>query len=246
MMLSNGQEQYLKEFERCIALLRSQKNVFDVVSTKIFESLKSEGILHVFGSGHSHSFAEEMFHRAGGLVPVNALLEEHLMPHAGPSQVGPMERLVGVGTIIFNKYDLRKGEVLLLASNSGINAATVELAEKAKQAGLTTVGITSLTHSKGVPARSGKKLYEVVDHVIDTGTPVGDACVMLSGLPVKVAPLSGAVSLVIGELITAQVAEIFSQNKLEAPVYQSANTPGGDERNKALENKFKSRIRFLR
>ncbi len=244
--LSPGQEVYLKEFGRCIELLRSQKNTFEIICKKIFESLCADGVVHVFGSGHSHSFAEEMFHRAGGLVPVNALLEEYLMPHAGPSQVGPLERLSGIGAIIFSKYDLRKGEVLLLASNSGINAATVELAEKAKQTGLITVGITSLTHSKGVPARSGKKLYEVVDHCIDTGTPVGDACVPLKGLPVNVAPLSGALTLLIGELITVRVAEIFSENNLQAPIYQSANTPGGDERNKVLEAKYRARIRHLR
>lgn len=246
MMLSKGQEQYLAEFERCTALLRSQNKIFDLVSRKIFESLKSDGVLHVFGSGHSHSFAEEMFHRAGGLVPVNALLEDYLMPHAGPSQVGPMERLSGVGSIILNKYDLRRGEVLLLASNSGINAATIELAEKARSAGVITVAISSLTHSKGVPSRSGKKLFEVVEYVIDTGTPVGDACVQFDGMPVKVAPLSGAISLLIGELITVRVAELFVENKLEAPVYQSANTPGGDERNKILEAKYKHRIRCLR
>ena len=245
MNLSTGQESYLKEFERCLALLRTQKETFEIICRKIFESLRADGVLHVFGSGHSHSFAEEMFHRAGGLVPVNALLEDYLMPHAG-TQVGPMERLGGLGSIILNKYDLRKGEVLLLASNSGINAVTVELAEKARSIGLTTVAITSLTHSKGVPARSNKKLYEVTEHVIDTGTPVGDACVPLQGLPIKVAPLSGGISLLIGELIVVRTAELFIENKLEPPIYQSANTPGGDERNKILEAKYKGRIRHLR
>lgn len=246
MSFSKAQEYYLSELERCMALFKSQSQVIENINRKIFENLKGGGVLHVFGSGHSHSFAEELFHRAGGLVPVNALLEDYLMPHVGPTQVGPMERLTGIADIILKKYDLRSGEILLLVSNSGINAVTVELAEKARAKGLFTVGITSLTHSKGVPSRGNKKLFEVVDAVIDTGTPVGDACVPFDGMSLKVAPLSGVLSLLIGELIVVRVAEMFIEAKLEVPVYQSANTPGGEDRNKAFEQKYSSRIRSLR
>ena len=32
-------------------------------------------VVHVFGSGHSHMIAEEAFHRAGGLMAVDAMLD---------------------------------------------------------------------------------------------------------------------------------------------------------------------------
>lgn len=238
---------YETELLRCLSHLKSQKKTFEDVCRRIYESLRTGGLLHVFGSGHSNVFAQEMFHRAGGLVPVNAWLEEHLMPHAGPKQVGPLERLSGLAPIMFKKYEPLRGEVLLICSNSGINASSVELAEHARSLGLYVVSVTSITHSKGVPSRSGgKKLFEVSDAVLDTGTPVGDACVSFAGLDVKVGPLSGAVSLYVAELITVGVAELFVKAGEIPPVYQSANTPGGDERNKALEAKYAPRIRHLR
>ncbi len=240
-------ESYLKEFEKGLNHLKTQSQVVSQACEKIYHSLKAGGVLHVFGSGHSNVFAQEMFHRAGGLVQVNAWLEEHLMPHAGPKQVGPLERLSGLAPIMMKKYEPKAGEVLVIASNSGINASSVELAELAKSSGLFVIAVTSVTHSRGVPSRSGgKKLFEVADLVIDTGTPVGDACVSIAGSDVKVGPLSGGLSLVVAELLTVGVAQKFSDNGEVPPVYQSANTPGGDERNKALEAKFAPRIRFLR
>ena len=38
------------------------------------EVSKGGGLLHVFGCGHSQMYAMEVFYRAGGLVPVNAIL----------------------------------------------------------------------------------------------------------------------------------------------------------------------------
>lgn len=245
-MLSPAQSQFHSEFIRCLEHIHSQKEANELLSLKVFESLKEGNVFHVFGSGHSHVIAEELFHRAGGLVQVNAILEPYLMPHSGPSRVGTLERSSGIAKGIWKAHELKPGEVLLLASNSGINAVTVELAELAKEAGVFTVAFTSLTHSKNVPARKGgKKLYEVVDLVVDSGSPKGDACVSLDSMDLKVAPLSGALSLYYAQFLVASVAERFSEAGLVPPVYQSANTPGGDEHNKELEAKYRSRIQHL-
>ena len=42
------------------------------------------GVWHLFGTGHSHFIGEEVYYRAGGLVPVNAILFPALMQHEGP------------------------------------------------------------------------------------------------------------------------------------------------------------------
>jgi uncharacterized phosphosugar-binding protein len=245
MGTSVGQSVYLAELNRCLEVLRSQGQTLERVASVIYQSFQAQGVLHVFGSGHSVMVTEELFHRAGGLAPVNPIFETHLMPHSGPRRVGPLERLKGMGEIIFKSNDFRKGEVLILISNSGINPSTVELAGLAKAAGLFTVAITSLTHSKSVPSRGDKKLYEVVDFVIDTGTPVGDACVPIEGHDLKVAPLSSAVSIVAAELLVVQVSEMFAKAGSKPPVFQSANTPGGVERNKALEEMYRKRVPLL-
>jgi uncharacterized phosphosugar-binding protein len=245
-MNSKASQDWLSEFQRCLQLVSRQEGKMETCAGKIFESLKNGGVLHVFGSGHSNMVTEELFHRAGGLIPVNPLFEPMLMPSAGPRRVGPLERMEGVGKIIFNAHDLRAGETLIVASNSGINPAAVELAELARERGLFTVALTSLTHSKAVPSRGGgKKLFEAVDEFIDTGTPVGDAAVALPKSDVKAGPLSSVVSLVICELLAVRVAEMFSRAGLQPPVYQSANVPGGEARNRQWEEKLRARIRSL-
>lgn len=245
MKMSPAQTQYLDELNRCQNLIFEQQETLEEVAKVIYQSLSKDGVLHVFGSGHSHTIAEELFHRAGGLVPVNAILEDYLMPHKGPSRVGPLERSKGIASIIFNAHEIKKGECLILSSNSGINAVTSELAQIAKENGVITIGITSLTHSKKSPSRGVPKLYEVVDYVIDTGSPHGDACVSLKGLDVKVCPLSSLLNVMIAQLIVARVCEMYVEKGDIPPVYQSANTEGGDERNKTLEKKYRSRIQHL-
>ena len=245
-MASTAMQTWLKEYQAALDGVAKQSDKIDRISRRILEAIRGGGVLHVFGSGHSQMVTEELFHRAGGLIPVNPIFEPMLMPSAGPRRVGPLERMAGVGQIIFSVQDFSSGEVLVLASNSGINPAVVELAQLSKERGMFTVGFTSLAHSKAVPARNnGKKLYEVVDEFIDTCTPMGDAAVEIDNSDVKAGPLSSAVCIVVCELLVVRVAELFAESGQVPPVYQSANVPGGDERNRQLEEKYRSRIKYL-
>ncbi|MDZ4678354.1 MAG: SIS domain-containing protein [Oligoflexia bacterium] len=243
--------------EKIENLLATQKPVLESVALAIFKSLTSgddanslkctPNVWHLFGAGHSHMVVEEAFHRAGGLIPINPWLEEYLMPHAGPSRNGPLERLSGLAKVIFDFYKPQAGEVITIISNSGINATSVEMAEHAKKAGLITVAITNIEHSKKTSSRhvSGKKLYELCDHVIDSGGIPGDAVVKIQGLDVPVGPLSTILGSITVNYLSVRVCEYFSESGKVAPVYLSANLPGGDERNKKLEQQYKSRISRL-
>jgi len=122
----------------------------------------------------------------------------------------------------------------------------VEFAQACNEAGAITVAITSLTHSKAVPARANKKLYEVCSHVLDTGVPQGDAVVPLTTSEVNVGPLSSLMTVLIGELLVIKVAELYETKGLTPPVLKSANSPGGDEFNKSLEEKYSSRVKLLK
>ena len=142
------------------AIAGSQAGNLERAAQTVFESLSSDGVFHVFGSGHSHTLAEEAFHRAGGLVPVNAIQEVFLTPLAPAGMNGQLERVPGVAKIILDSHDLRSGEVLMVISNSGINVVPVEVALEGKARGLTVITLTSVNHSRAVPARhpSGKRL----------------------------------------------------------------------------------------
>ena len=120
--MSKASQNYLELVsQKILALEKAQNKNLNDISKKIFESIESGGVWNLFGSGHSHMAVEEAFHRAGGLIPINPMLEEYLMPHAGPSRNGPMERMPGLAQIIFDYYAPKSGEVLTVISNSGIN-----------------------------------------------------------------------------------------------------------------------------
>lgn len=229
------------------AIAGSQAGSLERAAQAVFESLRADSVFHVFGSGHSHALAEEAFHRAGGLVPVNAIQEVFLTPLTPPGMSSQLERVPGLAKIILDGHDLRPGEVLMVISNSGINVVPVEVALEGKARGLTVIALTSLNHSRKVPARhpSGKRLFEIADIILDNCGEAGDAAVRYAGLPGRVAPTSFLAGSYIINSLVCRVVELFLAKGLTPPVYMSANVPGGDEHNKALEAKYRGRIRGL-
>jgi uncharacterized phosphosugar-binding protein len=117
----------------------------------VFED-ERDRVIHVFGAGHSHLLAEEMFWRAGGLVPIHPILDPNLTPLGGPRS-GPLERLEGYARILLSGEELRPGEAMVVFSNSGINAAPVEMALSARELGLRVVAVTSRAHADQMPSR---------------------------------------------------------------------------------------------
>jgi len=229
------------------AIMRSQAASLERAAQAVFASLSNGGVFHVFGSGHSHALAEEAYHRAGGLVPVNAIQASFLTPLTPPGVSGQLERVSGLAKIILDGHDLRSGEVLMVISNSGINAVPVEVALEGKGRGLTVIALTSLNHSRAVPARhpNGKRLFEIADIVLDNCGEPGDAAVQYEGLRGRVAPTSLLAGAYIVNSLVCRVVELFLAKGLPPPIYLSANVPGGDEHNRALEAKYRDRIRGL-
>ena len=207
-------------------------------------------MIHVFGCGHSHLMAEEAFWRAGGLVPVHPILDPNLTPLGG-SRTSPLERLEGYARVLLTGEDLRPGEVVVVFSNSGINALPLEVALAAKEAGLRVVAVTSPVHSKDVEPRhsSGQRLFELADVTIDTHVPTGDAAVDLTGLTSgaeghRVAPLSTAIGALVWNALVAEVAYLRAVAGSEPATFISQNVPGGDEANEALVSRYRPRNRF--
>jgi uncharacterized phosphosugar-binding protein len=227
------------------AITRSQATSLERAAQAVFASLSKDGVFHVFGSGHSHGLAEEAYHRAGGLVPVNAIQEVFLTPLTPPEVSGQLERVSGLAKKILDGHDLRSGEVLMVISNSGINAVPVEVAMEAKARGLTVIALTSLNHSQSVPARhpNGKRLFEIADIVLDNCGEPGDAAVEYEGLKGRVAPTSLLAGAYIINSLVCRVVELFLAKGLAPPIYFSANVPGGDEHNQALKGRYRGRIR---
>lgn len=89
-------------------------------------------------------------------------------------------------------------------------------------------------------------MYEVVDVVLDTGGVQGDAVVQFQNMDVPVGPLSTLLNAFIINSLVISVCDLYVKEEKEAPIYRSANVPGGADRNRKLEEKFRNRIPRLR
>lgn len=213
-----------------------------VVAGKIAKSLADDGVLHVFGSGHSNLLAQEMFHRAGGLAPVNAMLDVNLTIF-GTSRPTWVERLEGYAESIFTSYEVRPGEVQLIFSNSGINPVPIEMAMIAKDRGLIPVAVGSAAVYADAESRhsSCKSLFDIAEYTLDTCVPYGDTSVEVRGRN------TGPVSTLLGSAVVNLLAiEVIDQMGEKAPVFVSQNIPGGDEANKALIDRYRGRIPLMK
>jgi len=224
-------------------------NQFGQISSaadRIYGSLKEGGLLHVFGCGHSHMFMEECFYRAGGLVPVNPIFETSTMLHEGAIKSSLIERMPGYAPLILGNHNVKKGEVLLIFSTSGINALPIEMALAAKEKGLTTIALTSLNY-KDTASRyeTGERLCDVVDLVIDTQTPCGDAIMTYEKSNVRAIPVSTLLGVTILNTLMAEIVERYDNDGLIPPVFISGNLEGGLERNKAYLDEYQFRVRAL-
>jgi len=211
----------------------------------IFQALRRGRLVYVFGTGHSHILAEEMFYRAGGLVSIYPILETSLMLHESAARSSKLERLPNLASLILERYPLKEDDIMIVASNSGVNAVPVEAAIRARNLGARVICITSLAHSSSVAPRnpSKKRLFEVSDVVIDNHIPIGDGLLEISDT--KVAPASTAVGVTILNSIVGQVAWLYSNVNEPPPVFCSANTENGDLENSELIQMYRKIVPIL-
>jgi uncharacterized phosphosugar-binding protein len=211
-------------------------------------SLRSDGVVQVFGSGHSEALAMEIAGRAGGLVPTNRIALRDLVliggEPAGVLSDGRLERDPGIARRLYDLTGPRASDVFVIASNSGVNGSIVEMAGIVKERGHRLVAITSLAHTRAVDSRhpSGAKLIDHADVVLDNGAPYGDAVVDLPDGG-KVCAVSSITAALLAQMLTAEVVRRLVDAGEKPPVYLSANIPGGDEHNRVLEERYAGRIR---
>ena len=199
-------------------------------ATIMADALIAGGSIHAFGSGHSHVLVEEVFYRAGGLVPIRPILFEGLMLHASAPLSTALERLPGLAAAILDDHPVAAGDVLIIASNSGSNTVITEMARLARTRGIRTIAITSLQHATSDSAgRQGQpRLHELVDVTIDNGGIVGDAAIAIEGMPTRVAPTSTVVGAAIVNTMVAEVVEQMVRKGVVPDVFTSSNVAGGD------------------
>lgn len=197
------------------------------------DALAGGGVIHAFGTGHSHMLAEELFYRAGGLVRVEPILFEGLMLHAGARLSTALERLPGLGAAILDEHPIAAGDVLVVASNSGGNAVGSDLARRARDLGAHVIAIESVAHASSSSRRHKgvTPLDAIAQVVVDNGGCVGDAAVTVDGFATRVSPTSTVTGAAILNAMVAEAVGILVERGTPPAVYTSANLDGGDAAN---------------
>ena len=190
----------------------------------------------------------EIAGRAGGLIATNRIALRTLVLRGGRnvSDLGgaEFERDPNVGENLLSLFDVQPNDIFMIASNSGVNGSILGVALAAKARGHKVIAVTSLDHTMKVTPKhpSGKRLSEVADVTIDNLAPFGDSTMKLEG-GIGIGAVSSITAAFIAQRITIGVAEAMRLRGKTPPVYISANIPGGDEHNRALEDLYGERIR---
>lgn len=224
-------------------IYETEADKIEEVAKMFADNIKNNKIIHMFGTGHSHMIGIELFARAGGLANVNAMLDPDTISSNGARRSGALEQVEGIADIVYDSYNIQKGDIMVITSNSGRNSMPIEMAERAKAEGVYTIALTNVKQSEKAISRhsSGKKLYEVVDYVLDNCVPEGDAMMEING--VGTAPGSSLSSMLILNTIVNEALQILGKEGEELPVFQSQNVDGFD--NDSLYDKYENRVKHF-
>ena len=211
-----------------------------IAADYVTESCKNGGKFYVFGSGHSHMIAEELYLRAGGLALVHGILPPELMLHEMANKSTYLERVEGYSQALVELYRVEARDTVMVISNSGRNAVPVEMCLAAKAKGAKVIAMTSMQHSANCTSRhsSGKKMYEIADVTIDNWGEPGDASFPIEGLDSTIGPTSSITGITIAQALVCQVVDNLVKEGIEPPVFKSSNVDGGDEHNNRMFDKY--------
>src|SRR5437660_10000365 len=165
---------YQDALHRLQHLLDPQRAALDRAATLCTEAIARDGLVHLFGCGHSRMLCEEMTPRQGCFVGWHTIVELGLTFHnliVGPNglrQSLHLEKTPGYAEQILRNFAFGPSDVMIVISTSGIREVIIEMAEAAKKRGLKVIGVVSLAHCEQArPAHpSGKKMLDVADVVL--------------------------------------------------------------------------------
>ena len=204
--------------------------------------------IFAFGCNHAGLITLELFYRTGGMVTVNPIRAPGMMLEISPiTMTSQMERMPDYGRIILEGEPIKAGDVLIIHSVSGRNAVTIDMAEAAREKGMTVIVVTNMNTATSVTSRhpSGKMLHDFASILIDNHGDKGDAAIQLEGFAQKLASTSTVVGAALLNAVTARASELLWEKGIEPPVFMSGNIDGGDAYNKAVIAAHKDNIFYM-
>ena len=197
-----------------------------------------DGIVYVFGSGHSQLAALELSRRAGSIAALQVIFD--------PSW-GAAEHLEGYGEVLVGDQPPGPADCFIAISHSGNTATAIDIARRVRAAGTPVIAVTSVSASRRAEARhsSGMKLSQLADVVLDDGAAGADPGIEVDGLAERVGPTSTLVAAaLLHEVVVDAVGRLAARGYV-APVWRPNSAEGGTLHNELLADRFRGRIRIV-
>ena len=250
--MDNITKYYQKINEKMVQIIDEERNNIEIASEIISESLKdNENLLHIFGTGgHSTMSATEVFYRAGGLAQINPIFFSGVCLENG-GRKAVIERVPGIAPMIMDAFTFKKGEVLIIVSQVGINSLTIDAAQYGKDKGLYVIGIESKELCATIPDDcvsrhpSGKNLHDIVDLTLDAKIPYGDSVIEIQDAMQKFGPISNILIFFLLNSLIIKTIEKLIKKGANPPIWKSGNIPGGDEANQIFLEKYSKLVKAL-
>ncbi|MBQ3080707.1 MAG: sugar isomerase domain-containing protein [Clostridia bacterium] len=193
----------------------------------------------VFLSGICHSIENDLIYRGGGPIFYKHFSWKLDVEQNGRDRENTYEdanNMEGLAKYALKRSKIRPGDVLMVSSVSGRTAAVVDLAYEAQKLGIHVIAFISMKYATQVDPvhSSGKKLYEMVDIVMDNCAPAAEGMMEVEGIEAPYAAASGIASDYILWSMTSVAVEELLNKGLTPGILKSANFPGGNDYNKKI------------
>ena len=208
------------------------EDAFAKAAEALSTTLANEGLVHLYGSGHSVLPVQETYPRYGSYVGFNPLTDPRVMWHnilgaGGVRELLWLERTERYAEKFLDHQPLNPGDSIVIFGHSGRNASGIDTALYAKKRGMTVVAITAKANlDKPATHSSGQRLADAADIVIDTCAPIEDAIVPVDGWSRPVAGSSTVLAMMMMHELVARTAQKLADKGIESPTFASPTIAG--------------------
>jgi uncharacterized phosphosugar-binding protein len=229
----------------------TQAGAIETASMWCAEAIAADGLVHLFGTGHSRIPVEEMFPRYGSYPGFNPMIELSMTYHTqvvgsnGQRQAMFIERMPGLAEVILSNFTFGPADVMMVFSASGLSAVPVEMARGARRRGLRVIAVTSIQQSMSDEPDPvvGSRLLDEADLVIDLCSPHADAIVRIDGLDMPIGPVSTVAAVAIVNSIKVRTAQLLVQRGAMPAVLSRASVVGADRSRDLFERAYREHAR---
>ena len=234
-------------------LAETQADALEQASQWCADAIAADGLVHLFGTGHSRMPVEEMFPRYGSYPGFNPIAELSMTFHTqvvganGQRQAMYIERMPGLAEVILDNFRFGPSDVLMVFSAGGTTAVPVEIARGARRRGLRVIAVTSVAQSlsSDIDPIVGNRLLDEADLVIDLCTPPADALIAIDGLDTPVGPGSTVTAIAIVNSIKVRTAELLTERGVMPPVITRASVVGAERSRDLFDAAYREHSRRI-